>query len=77
VNCPSCGCRLEPPNGRKDKRWVVSMIEKGRESGWTLAQIAQAIGMHSSTVEKYCARFGIRKNLVTKPVETDDESRYA
>jgi IS30 family transposase len=53
------------------------MIEKGRESGWTLAQIAQAIGMHSSTVEKYCARFGIRKNLVTKPVETDDESRYA
>ena len=60
--CPLCqGCGNIQPKPRRDKRWIVSMIEMGRANGLTLAQIAQSIGMSTSTVEKYCARLGIRK----------------
>ena len=66
MNCPNCGHSLA-----KGKREMVAKIQEGRELGLTLAQIAQALGVHSSTVEKYCSRFGIRKKSVTNLVESN------
>jgi Holliday junction resolvasome RuvABC ATP-dependent DNA helicase subunit len=69
VNCPNCGHCLA-----KGKRAMVEKIRDGRQAGLTIAAIAKVLGVHPSTVEKYCATYGIRKNFVTKPLDSGPDA---
>lgn len=74
MNCPHCH---QPILKGKDKRAMLDLIQTGRDMGLTIRQIAESIGRHPSTVEKYCYTYGIRKKSVTKPVEPREDFGHA